>query len=269
MVEYLAQAQPSAFPAQWYELGRPDHFWFQWRLAATLRQLSHLGILVDRPLRVLDVGAGGGALRDQLEACTAWTIDIADLNAAALAHAREGRGRTLCYDVLRPHPDLLDAYDVVLLYDVLEHIDERLPFLHATLRHVKPGGHLLMNVPAWQFLYSAYDVAAGHVRRYRKSTLAAEMAGTDFDIRDMRYWGLLMVPLLLLRKWTVRRAPTSDDCVRQGFEPPGALAHAVLRGLGRVETALLRRPPMGSSLLLAARRRPHTPAARVAPPAAR
>jgi 2-polyprenyl-3-methyl-5-hydroxy-6-metoxy-1,4-benzoquinol methylase len=255
MIEYLAQAHVSEFPDQWYELGRPDHFWFEWRLRATLRQLAELGIATDRPLRVLDVGAGGGALRDQLEACTSWTIDIADLNATALVQAAAGRGRTMCYDVLRPHPDLLGAYDVVLLFDVLEHIHDRLPFLHATLRHVKPGGHFLMNVPAWQFLYSAYDVAAGHVLRYRKATLAPEMAGTDFDILDMRYWGFLMVPLLLLRKWIVRRAASHNDCVRQGFEPPGRFVHTLLRALARMETALLRRPPMGTSLLLAAHRK--------------
>jgi len=214
-----------------------------------------VGIALQRPLRVLDVGGGGGALREQLEAATAWTIDVGDLNAAALTRVREGRGRTLCYDVLRPHPDLLDAYDVVLLFDVLEHVEDRRPFLEATLRHVKPGGFLLLNVPAWQFLYGAYDVAAGHLRRYRKATLAAELAGIDCDVRDTRYWGLLMVPLLLLRKWTVRRAGSHADCVCRGFQPPGPLVHAVLRAAGRAEARLLRRPPMGSSLLLAAQRR--------------
>ena len=255
MVEYLAPAQASEFPEQWYELSRPDHFWFQWRLAAALRQIADVGIALDRPLRVLDVGAGGGALRDQLEGATSWTIDVADLNAAALARVRDGRGRTLCYDVLHPRSELLAAYDVVLLFDVLEHIDDARLFLEATLGHVKPGGVLLLNVPACQLLYGAYDVAAGHLRRYGKATLAAELRGTDGEVVDMRYWGLLMVPLLLLRRWTVRRGESLGDCVRQGFEPPGPLAHALLRAAARIETALLHRPPLGSSLLLAARRK--------------
>jgi len=261
MVEYLAQAHESEFPEEWYELGRADHFWFQWRLAATLRQVAAVGLARDRPLRVLDVGAGGGVLREQLERHTSWTIDIADLNGPALAQARPGRGRILCYDVLRPQADLVGAYDVVLLFDVLEHIVARRPFLEATLRHVKPGGHFLLNVPAWQFLYSAYDVAAGHVLRYRKATLAAEMAGTDFEILDMRYWGMSMVPLLLLRKWLVRAAGSNNDCIRQGFQPPGPFVHGALRAVARGEAALWRRPPLGSSLLLAARRRrPSAPA---------
>jgi len=255
MVEYLVPAQASEFPEQWYELSRPDHFWLQWRLAAALGQIADLGIALDRPLRALDVGGGGGALREQLEGATAWTIDVGDLNVAALERVREGRGRTLCYDVLRPHPDLLDAYDVVLLFDVLEHVEDRPSFLEATLRHVKPEGFLLLNVPAWQFLYGPYDVAAGHRCRYRKATLAAELAGADCDVRDARYWGLLMVPLLLLRKWAVRGAGSAGDCVRRGFQPPGPLAHAALRGAGRLEARCLRRPPIGSSLLLAAQRK--------------
>src|SRR5574341_1547195 len=57
-------------------------------------QVRDLGLLLDRPLRMLDVGAGAGVLRDQLEARSAWTVDIADLNLPALRQARRGRGRT-------------------------------------------------------------------------------------------------------------------------------------------------------------------------------
>ncbi len=58
MVEFLAPAQASEFPEQWYELSRPDHFWFLWRLAAALGQIAELGIAVDQPLHVLDVDDG-------------------------------------------------------------------------------------------------------------------------------------------------------------------------------------------------------------------
>jgi 2-polyprenyl-3-methyl-5-hydroxy-6-metoxy-1,4-benzoquinol methylase len=255
-IEYLTQPHESSFPEEWYELSGPGHFWFQWRLAAVLRQAREVGIPIDRPLRVLDVGAGGGILRDQLESCTPWVIDIADLNVAALERAHAGRGRTLCYDVLHPDRSLLGAYDLVLLFDVLEHIAETRPFLDAVLRHVRPGGHLVVNVPAWQFLFSAYDTAAGHVRRYERRTLALELAGTGTTIRDTRYWGMVLVPLLILRKWLLRGGGSADERVRRGFQPPGRVSHAVLRGLQRLESSALARPPFGSSLLLAAQAAP-------------
>jgi SAM-dependent methyltransferase len=255
VVELLSPPGGSAFPEEWYELGHPGHFWFEWRLRAFLRQARHLGLPLDRPLRVLDVGAGTGVLRDQLEARTDWTVDIADLNPRALARARRGRGRTLCYDVLAPATELLCRYDALLLFDVLEHIAETRPFVEAVSRHLSPGGHLLVNVPAGQWLFGSYDAAAGHVRRYGRASLAAEFATSDLEVRDVRYWGLSLVPLLLARKLLVRAAASNDACVRQGFEPPGRLAHALLHAFLRAETSVLERPLLGSSLLLAGRRR--------------
>jgi SAM-dependent methyltransferase len=254
-VEFLSPPEASDFPEEWYELGHADHFWFDWRLRALLGQVRDLGLVLDRPLRVLDVGAGAGVLRDQLEARTAWTVDIADLNATALRQARPGRGRTLCYNVLAPDPALLGRYDALLLFDVLEHIAETRPFVEAVLRHLRPGGHLLVNVPAGQWLFGPYDVAAGHVRRYDRVTLPAEFAGTELEVRDVRYWGLSLVPLLAARKLLVRAAASKDDCVRNGFEPPNRLVHGILRALLRTETSVLDRPLLGSSVLLAGQRR--------------
>jgi SAM-dependent methyltransferase len=254
VVEILSAPQSSGFPEEWYELGDPGHFWFEWRLRGFLRQARDLGLPFERPLRMLDVGAGTGVLRDQLEARTAWTVDVADINTRALARARRGRGRTLCYDVLAPAAELLARYDAALLFDVLEHVADTRPFVEAVSRHLRPGGHLLVNVPAGQWLFGSYDVAAGHVRRYGRATLAAELATAGLEVRDVRYWGLSLVPLLLARKGLVRTAPSPDACVRRGFEPPGRLAHALLRAAMRAETAVLRRPLLGSSLLLAARR---------------
>jgi SAM-dependent methyltransferase len=255
VVEILSPPQDPAFPEEWYELSDPDHFWFAWRLRAFLRQVRRLGVPVDGPLRVLDVGAGTGVLRDQIEARTGWTVDIADVSTRALARARPGRGRILCYDVLVPAPELLGRYEAVLLFDVLEHIADTRPFVAAVSRHLRPGGHLFVNVPAGQWLFGAYDGAAGHVRRYGPVSLAAELAAGDLELRDLRYWGLSLVPLLFARKLLLRSAASSDACVRQGFEPPGRLVHALLHAALRAETSVLDRPFLGASLLLAGRRR--------------
>jgi SAM-dependent methyltransferase len=254
-VEFLSPPSYTDFPEAWYELSDPDHFWCAWRLRAFLGQAGDLGLPRERPLRVLDVGAGAGVVRDQLEACTEWTVDIADLNLPALEKARPGRGRTLYYNVLSTE-NPLPRYDVALLFDVLEHIAETRLFVEAVLRHLEPGGHLFVNVPAGQWLMSAYDRAAGHLRRYSRATLSAEFAGTGLEILDTRYWGLLLVPLLLARKLVVRETENRDACIRSGFEPPGRLAHALLRTLMRTETALCSRPWQGSSLLLAGRKLP-------------
>lgn len=250
-IEQLSIAPEVGFPGDWYDLNSADHFWFQWRIDAALRQFRDCGLATAAPLRVLDVGGGRGVLRDQVEARTSWVVDLVELNQAALASAAPGRGRHLYYDVRDRRPDLLGAYDAAILYDVIEHVEHPQALLDSVARHLKPGGLLLLNVPALQSLFSAFDVAAGHYRRYDRRTLADELAG--WEILDLRYWGFALVPLLWVRKLLLR-APT-DETIRRGFGPPGGFTRFCLRSLAAVETALLPRGPVGTSLLAIARAR--------------
>lgn len=256
-IEFLSAVRKNPFPFEWYHLVVQDHFWFQWRLAAARVAIRAARIPVDQPLTGLEIGGGMGVLRGELEASTAWTIDMTDLHAEALERAPRGRGRNLYYDVTEEHPGVLGAYDVVILFDVLEHIVLTRPFLTSVLRHLKPGGALLLTVPALQPLFSVYDTAAGHQRRYNRRRLADEFSGLDFRIDHLRYWGAGLVPLLLLRKLVLaaRRRRSDAETIRMGLEPPGRLTHAGLRALMRLETALWPAPPVGASLVLAGRRR--------------
>lgn len=255
-IEFISRVEEVTFPDEWYRLSNPEHFWFQWRFKAALRQVRDVGQSTSAPALALEIGCGQGVLRDQFEAATPWTVDATDLHLPALTGAGRGRGRTLYYNVLEEAPGFVGAYDVVILFDVLEHIVETGPFLRSVLRHLKPGGHLQINVPALGGLFSAYDVAAGHVRRYDRDSLVAELAGRDLRVLDVRYWGLSLVPLLLLRKLVLRGTRSAEQTIRSGFRPPGRLTNALLRGLMRVETALFARPPLGTSLLLYGRKGP-------------
>jgi SAM-dependent methyltransferase len=250
-IEQLSIAPEVGFPGDWYDLNSADHFWFQWRIDAALRQFRDCGLATGAPLRVLDVGGGRGVLRDQVEARTSWIVDLVELNQAALASAAPGRGRHLYYDVRDVRPDLRGAYDAAILYDVIEHVEDPRGLLDAVACHLKPGGLLLLNVPALQGLFSAFDVAAGHYRRYDRRTLREEVAG--FELLDLRYWGLALVPMLFVRKLLLR-APTGET-IRRGFGPPGALSGFCLRTIAAVETTLLPRAPVGTSLLAIARAR--------------
>jgi 2-polyprenyl-3-methyl-5-hydroxy-6-metoxy-1,4-benzoquinol methylase len=252
-VRFVSSPREQPFPEEWYELTTPDHFWFQGRLAATLGLLREVGIPRDRPWRGLEIGGGTGVLRDQLEARTSWAIDMTDLNLEALRMAGRGRGENLYYDIMEERAPFLESYDVIILFDVLEHVEATGPFLRSILRHLKKGGYLLVNVPALQSLYGAYDRAAGHVRRYDKRSLGAEFARLDLELCGMRYWGVVLLPLLLARKLLLERGAGSAAVIRRGFRPPGELAHLLLRGLMRLES-LWPRPPLGTSRLLAGRR---------------
>lgn len=251
-IERLSSTPEVGFPGDWYELNSADHFWFEWRMKAALGQWRACGVPLDRPLRVIDVGGGRGVVRDQVEAATAWTVDLVELNQAALEAAAPGRGRHLYYDVRDQAPDLVGRYDAAILFDVIEHLDDPQPVLKAVHAHLRPGGFLLVNVPALPSLFSAYDVAAGHFRRYDRKSLPAELDAARWRIVDHRFWGLALVPLLALRKMMLRSA--TAETIRRGFGPPSRLARLGLRAVMRTETALISRAPVGTSLLLVAQR---------------
>jgi SAM-dependent methyltransferase len=251
-IERLSSSPEVGFPGEWYDLNSAGHFWFEWRIAAALRQWRSCGLALDRPLRVLDVGGGRGVVRDQVEAATPWTVDLVELNRAALEAAAPGRGRHLYYDVLDQDRSLLGQYDAAILFDVIEHIEDPRPVLEAVRRHVRPDGHLLVNVPALQTLFSAFDVASGHFRRYDRESLRAHVTAGGWTVVEQRSWGLTLVPLLAVRKALLRE--TTAETIQRGFGPPSRLAHAGLRALMRAETAVVARPPVGASLLMVARR---------------
>ena len=255
-VEVISKVQQFSFVEGWYELTAESHFWFQWRLAALLEQLKRLRIPLRKPLKVLEIGGGTGVLRSQIERSTEWHVDVTDLDIEALTRGKPGRGRIMYYNISEERDAFVEAYDVVVLFDVLEHISNTQPFLSSVIRHIKPSGFLLINVPALQTLYSKYDATVGHVRRYNKKTISAEFSRFNIEIQDLCYWGMTMVPVLALRKLVL--AMLSNGQVRQtvscGFKPPHPLVHSVLRAIMRMETALLSKPPFGSSVLMVARK---------------
>jgi SAM-dependent methyltransferase len=247
-------ANPAPFPDQWYEISSPDHFWFQWRLAAFRSLLRDTGDLLEQPLRVLDVGCGQGILRQQIEACSAWVIDGIDTCGRAIAANPSLRGRAFVYDVFEKREEMLEHYDAIMLFDVLEHIADDRAFLATAVAHVRPGGFVFLNIPALAMFRGRYDKAVGHLRRYSKTTLGPVIEQAGCTIGRLRYWGFGLLPLLAVRNCLTAFQSDTAAIVARGFHPPGRLAGAMLARMGAVERKCLSSPPLGASLLAIARR---------------
>jgi SAM-dependent methyltransferase len=254
-IRRLSEPRAIDFPDTWYDLSRASHFWFEWRLRALLRMMTAVGLPAHEKLRTLDVGGGVGILRDQLEDRTVWSVDLCELNAAALAAARKGRGERLLYDIVERRPDYIERYDVVILFDILEHLADPATFVAAALAHLRPAGWLLINVPALSWLFSKYDEAAGHLRRYDRRSLPSSVGGLGVDVVSTRYWGLTLIPLLAARRLAVSRLASDEGIIRRGFQPPHPVIESALRAMMRIETLVFAKPWWGSSLLLAGRKR--------------
>ena len=248
-VTYLSQPEPVSMGDAWFEIATTKHFWIRRRFEV-LRQLA---TQFDWPrLKLAEIGSGSGLVQRQFEDEFGAEIDGFDLNEAALQNSVGRRSRCLCYNIHARADQLRGAYDVVLLFDVIEHIDDHQGFLESALFHLKPGGSIIINVPALMSLFSAYDKAAGHLRRYTAEELIALVEACGLTTTAWTYWGKPMIPLLNIRRRRLAKLTDDSDILRGGFGTRGALANAALLTLSRFER--IPQHETGTSLMLVAQK---------------
>jgi SAM-dependent methyltransferase len=215
------------------------HWWYRERRAVVARELRRFAT----PGRALDIGAAGGGntrvMRDR-----GWRATAVDYSAEAVEVAR-GRGLDAMRADARDLPVASGSMDLVVAFDVLEHIDEDHLVAQEIARVLRPGGTALIAVPCDMALWSAHDEAVGHVRRYTRASLAGVVAKSGLAIDRMWSWNVLLRPVVAWR----RRASTGSDLEHL----PGPV-NAALAAIIAAERALPVRSLPGVSLMLRAHR---------------
>ncbi len=215
------------------------HWWYAERRALLRRELH--GIV---PGVALDVGAAGGGntrvLRDAGWHAVAleYGVDGAEVARSRGLHVVRGDAQAL--------PFASGRLDLVVAFDVLEHLQDDRRAVSEARRVLRPGGRLLVAVPADATLWSAHDDAVGHLRRYSRPELLDVIRGCGLDVESARSWNVLLKPLARRR----RRDSQGSD-----LEQVQPLVNAALRGIVALERVVpLGRLP-GISLLVRAVRR--------------
>jgi SAM-dependent methyltransferase len=190
------------------------HFWFRSRrrcIAAAARLIPE-GSVHD----IIEHGCGTGFILAELKRLFPEArVTGADLFAEGLAFARRRfAGPLIQADLFSC--DFRAAFDLIGLFDVLEHLDDDLAALRALREQLRPGGRLLLTVPAHQMLWSDYDVASGHCRRYSHGQLESRLSNAGFRVEYCSSFMFVLLPLLLVRR-RFRRG-----CAGTGQSPPPA-----------------------------------------------
>lgn len=240
------------FPFEWYNLATENHFWFEWRFQILLQLFQETGISLTIPLKGMDVGCGNGIILRQIEHSTNWRVDGVDLSKKSLVLANVTRGELFLYNIHDRYHDFREHYDFIILFDVLEHIKNTQLFLESLLFHLKPSGWLFINVPALTLLFSNYDRAAQHIRRYDKKKMQRELASNNIKVYGMRYWGLSLIPLLMMRKIILTSNLDNSMIIEKGFKVPNNWINKWLLQIMRIEISLIKKPLLGTSLMTAA-----------------
>jgi len=217
---------------QWYEIATIDHFWIRRRFEV-LRYLA--SDLIAGVGEIAEIGCGHGLLQLQIEEAFSREVTGFDLNEHALKQNVSRRSQIFCYDIQHRHPEVRNRYNLILLFDVLEHISDEDKFLAALFYHLKPGGKLVMNVPAGEWAYSKYDEAAGHVRRYSIRSLRMVAARNGLEILKWSYWGLPLLPLLVLRKVWLSLNRDMTKTISTGFDSRTSAINRSLEMVSRCE----------------------------------
>jgi len=177
-----------------------SHWWHTGRRKILAGFVSEICRRVsDRRPRILDVGCGTGANLLMLSRYgDAEGVDISDDALAfcrerGLDHVRKGAGEELPYEE--------NTFDLVTAFDVVEHMDDDLAGLSEMYRVLRPGGHALIFVPTFMFLWGLQDDVSHHRRRYRLPELRRVLEQAGFEIERSTYANItFFLPILLIRK---------------------------------------------------------------------
>ena len=222
-----------------------SHWWFVARrqiLAAMVAELA----LPPRSV-IVDIGCGAGGNLAQF-AADHECIGI-DASAEALAHARRRFPQISFLQAERPQdaPEIINRANLLMLNDVLEHVEADRELLSNMVGLASPGAHLLITVPADMALWGPHDASHGHFRRYTREQLEQLWHDLPVETRLVSYFNTRLYPVVrlirTLGRWRNRSFGSSNTDLRPAPRPINALLTKIFAG----ESARLRRALRGNA----------------------
>lgn len=218
------------------------HWWYRARRDILADYVTRYADL-PKDARVLEIGCGTGHNLPMLAGFG--EVDAIEIDDAAREIASQRLGKPVG---TAPLPELAGvergAYDMVAVLDVIEHIDDDVAALKAMAEALKPGGKILIAVPAHQWMWSAHDVVNHHKRRYSKASLdrAIRAAGLRHD--GLKWFNSLLFPAAVAARVAGRLTGKDDS----DDSPPAKPLNALFETIFRLERHLVGRVPLTPGL---------------------
>lgn len=197
------------------------HWWYRAR-REVLAKLIQRKVRPPADARILEIGCGTGHNLAMLERFGA--VEAIELDPAARAVAAQRLGRDVGSTRL---PDLDGVperqFDLIALLDVLEHVEDDRAALASIAKRLKPGGGLLLTVPAFPWMWSAHDVANHHHRRYTKKTLRTVVTEAGLRADFIGWFNSILFPAAAAARLAGRLIGKEDSDDKLPPRPVNAL----------------------------------------------
>jgi SAM-dependent methyltransferase len=222
------------------------HWWYRARREILSDYLKRWGGLPGQA-RILEIGCGTGPNLPML--AEFGEVDAIEIDDTARGFASERLGKPVGAS---PLPELTGvdcgAYDLVAVLDVVEHVDDDVAALKAIAKCLKPGGKILITVPAHQWMWSAHDVVNHHKRRYSKARLAAALSAAGLKAQKLGWFNSLLFPAAVAARMLGKLTGKDDS---DDSPPPGPI-NAVFEKIFGLERHLVGRVPLPPGLSIIA-----------------
>ncbi|MBF0312745.1 MAG: class I SAM-dependent methyltransferase [Oligoflexia bacterium] len=242
-----------------------NHWWFWGRrnIVRTLITTTFAQSTRERPLEILEIGSGTGGNLKMLDEFGC--VSAIEPDPDALKFSKEKSQQLKNFKSIHsgslPHQLALtqERFDLILLCDVLEHVQEDAAALMAIRALLRPQGVLIVTVPALNFLWSEYDRIHGHCRRYTKRELKQklESAPLQFTLLKLAYFNFFMLLPLIAMRFCDKLLHVQFSV--NALNVPVAPLNSLFKIFMRIEALLLLKLsslPLGSSLVAVVAFRP-------------
>jgi len=189
-----------------------DYWWFIGR-KKIIQTMIENELKKNRNLKILDVGCGTGGTTSDLKRFGA--VYGIDFSFSALQFSTK-RGLQVLKGAVNKLPFLDDTFDMITMFDALEHIEDDLLVVKELSRILKKTGMIFITVPAYQFLWSGHDVAVSHFRRYNSKSISKVVSKGGLTMYRMSYFITIpFLPIALFRLFSKLKTkkPKSDLAV--------------------------------------------------------
>jgi SAM-dependent methyltransferase len=237
-----------------------NHWWFASR-TRVINTLMRQVLPKTNGLYLLDIGCGAGNMMHHLSRYG--KVKGIEIDPRPVKQARLRGYDVDQYDATQPLSFDDQSFDVATALDVIEHVDADMAVLQEAYRVLKPGGHIVVTVPAFMWLWSNNDEINDHKRRYNAGELKSKLQQVGFEIKRVSYNNFFVfpmaAPLIILRRGHEPELAShhlQEEEYQVEMEPASPVVNSILTVVGKIEAALIKlfSLPFGTSLIAVAQK---------------